>query len=255
MRTPRRRIALPCKVLAAFVLASSEGQALAQVSRFANDTLPVINASTFVNEPSGKQFKLRDPFRLTPQATPAARKFASDGYQVRVFALDPGKMQPTPWAFFDPCYVYVSTVLLRRPKSEPDARTTEREVIEFGPLSTPYWLTLAKDAEAPVTAGRHVMVFERASDPSDLVRLNKNDRDRYFASSLYFEVLPERVYSRDEANRLLVASKERVEELERDARNNAPDKPCYRYQLVRVAGSDDEQLAYLEDCNPEEFGL
>lgn len=122
--------------------------------------------------------------------------------------------------------------------------------INLGPLTSPFWLTATRGP--PIERGRYVVDFEQLSDDHGIFRLDKGRKDDYFKSGLYIEITPARSYTQQEVDGLADVIEKERREIERETRVNSPELPCYRYQVVRVAGGE-EQLAFLDSCDPKEF--
>ena len=231
-------------LLIAPLLALGAGAAAAQPSRFQPDAVRVIDAARFVNEPSAMQIRLRQPLVLTRQTGAEARSFAAQGFQIRIFPLAAGRMQPDAWASFEPCDVFLSAVSRFEPGSI--------ERLHLGALESPFWLTA--EAGRPMQPGRHLLVFENLSDEAGRqFRLDRAGRDAYFSRGLLIEVLPDRSYSAQEVNAQVQAIRQEVPTLQREAADNTPRWRCYTYKgsVVQAPGDDPQALAWLEHCDPQ----
>ncbi len=190
----------------------------AQSSHFSDATVSTISARALVNEPPGTQFVLGKPILLTLRPTDAARQFAQGGFQVRLFPLGEDATMPQEWAMFDPCAVFLSLLL-------PHARSSANR-IDLGRTGGLRWLTLV-DGQAPKT-GRYIVVFQKGTDSHDLLRLNDQDRDRYFSRGLYIEVVPDRAYAAGEVAAAAKQNDDDTRDILAAASRNAKDLQCYR---------------------------
>jgi hypothetical protein len=248
-------------VLAAvlFCAAGVSGSALGQISppsRFTSDEFSMIDARRFVNEPSNKQFRVSQSLELTPQATASAVAEASGDWRARVFALPVDAVQPRPYAFFDPCDVYLSSVIFLHSRNDGQAGTR----IVFGPLGED-WLSVTSDRR--MQAARHLIVFERAAPGpqrelgAELFRLergvNGSRRDRYFGSGIVIEVTPgDRALSAVEIQRVVEQMADVEKKAAAAARDNAAAHRCYRIQVTESSSDDSTQSVLLAPCDPEE---
>jgi hypothetical protein len=235
-----------CLPLALVVAASICGSApaSAQRSNFSDGLVEVIEANRFVNEPSGTIYRLGQDLILTVRGTTQARMFAREGFNVRIFALGASSSTPGHWAWFDPCYVFLSLLLSNVPIA--DGR------MNLGNLRGLDFLTVRKGKA--VSNGRFLVVFERTSDQLDLVRLRQAESKSYFAQALYIEVAPNRRYDQVEIDRHASMISAEVLVIRADARRNARSFRCYRYKAAGSNRTAVEQLAHLRDCGADPAG-
>jgi hypothetical protein len=214
----------------------------AEPARFETRNLSVIaRATELVDEYAGKQYPLGTSLQLTRKSSAAARSMRERNFQIRMFALAADQFVPEPWAFFDPCYVYYSMVFSIRGSTD--------EAIDLVKLRDPVWLTPIRGRK--IERGRYLLLFEQATDTEPFFRLNKTERDAYFKSGLYIEVVPVREYPQETVDELAEQLERRRAEIEPQARVNDASLPCYRYRVVGGAGSaSDERIAFLESCDP-----
>jgi hypothetical protein len=241
----RTRLAVfPRIALISIPLFLAHASVFAEPSRFRHEELRTVSTATdLVTEPHHKQFVLGEQLVLTRRDSKAAREVRASGLQARIFTLAAGKEEPSPWAEFDPCLVYLSAVATIPPVNEA--------AINLGALIGEEWLTAVKGRAIDI--GRFLLVFEKSTDGAKLLRLEKGSKSAYFKSGLYFEVRPSsfKNYSQAEVDALASANERREPEIRNAARINSNARPCYSFEIIRVA-TGGEQLAYLGDCVADE---
>jgi hypothetical protein len=243
MRTIQTLFPSLARILLGAALLVALMPARAEPAKFERHEIPVITPATdLVDEYPGKSYPLGQSLLLTRKATTAAQRIRARGFQVRVFPLAASRFEPDPWAFFDPCYVFLSSVI--------PVNGSADHTINLGQLASPFWLTAVEGR--PIEQGRYLLVFEQATDDRSIFRLDKTRKDEYFKSGLYLEVVPARSYSQKEVDELAKATERERPKIERETQVNSPNLPCYRYQVVRV-GVGDRQVALLRSCDAEEY--
>jgi hypothetical protein len=224
-------------VLLATGLSGQAAAAVSEPSLFIPGEARVIDAHVFVNEPDGQQYTLKRNLVLTIRATAEAKRFAGGGFRVRIFALD-ADGKPHVWAFFDPCFVFLSSVSA--------AVQVHGHSIDLGSLQSLSWLS-AQQGE-PMHAGRFLLVFETNTDSDALFRLSETDQVDYFSRALHIEIDPDRDYSAAEVEQQAELVAQRTENISRTAQNNSPDSTCYRAKLAQGVAQSDVAVASLGRC-------
>jgi hypothetical protein len=230
MRSTRHLLTVALCVLAGLA------QAQTAASRFRSAELQVLQATRYVNEPQGQDFRTGTDLQFTRRVDAPKGEVS-----LRVFSLDGSGSVPRPWAVFDPCFVYYAAPF--------DLRVNDNGTIKPGNISM-HWLEPGSDGA--MHPRRFLLVFETgASDRDPVLRLNKDQRDAYFARGLVIEVRPGRSFSADEVRALAADQAAGRAGVQQATQRNEPGLPCYR---ARMAGGEDAdaplQLAQADDCSP-----
>jgi hypothetical protein len=233
-------------ILSTCLMTPSPSLAADEAGKFTIKEVRVINrAEDFVQEASGKQFLVESSLRFTRRATALARATRQSKFQIRIFPLRSGKFEPDHWMFLDPCYVYHSMVL--------PFGGSDDEAIILG-RATVKWLT---PAQGKLQVGRWLLVFEQLADEGEVFRLHKNQKNEYFKSGLYIEVVPNGIYSPEQVATRTSEIKNKQDQLKGDLQRNSSEVPCYRYKAVNMAhvkGEAQPSLLVLCDPNTGESG-
>lgn len=231
-----------CVATTAFAAESSAG------AKFASGKLLVLDASSYVNPPSGA-FKSNQELTLTrKQLNPPGGN--PGPVAVRIFSLHPGEKVPTQWAVFEPCWVYLSTLL--QVKLNPSGS------INLFSLSKE-WLTAVKGE--PMKSAHYLLVFEQGGgDGHGLIRLNGADRADYFRRGLRIEVEPSRAFTQAEVDQQAAQDKLDAAKVKDAARVNDAKATCYITRLADAGAADAADgspvaLALSDDCDPAMLAL
>lgn len=209
------------------------------VARFANGKLLVVDARHYLSDPV-VAFKSNQQLTFTRrQMNPP--EVDSKPVSVRIFSLHPGEKVPTPWAAFEPCWVYLSTLLQVQvnPSSTINLFTLTKE-----------WLTAVKGE--PMKAAQYLLVFEQGGgDDHGLFRLNGGDQADYFRRGLLVEVTPSRSFSQAEVDLQAENEKANRAKVLAAARINDPKSTCYITRVASIGTIDEEPsiLALNEGCD------
>jgi len=214
-----------------YILLTATSSAADERAKFIlKDTLGIIRSSDLVEEGNGTQFNLGSSIKLTRKVTDYARNFRKKDFQIRFFRLSPDSPEPDYWEFFDPCYIYLSRVV------SPGYGT--EGAINVGQLDDPGWLD-AKRGD-PIERGRYLLVFEQLADKpptknkNEVFRLNKDQKDLYFESGLYIEILPVVRYDPTRIDQLADNMTKSRTTWQTEIRMNSSTLPCYRYKPINA---------------------
>jgi hypothetical protein len=232
-------------ILMAIIFEGLSIQAGAQTSHFSSSDVRVIDARAFVNAPNDSQSYVQyvrgQDLVLTMKDTPESKDFAADGFQIRAFRLDTdGK--PYSWAYFAPCYVYLSALY-------SFGKPTELR-IDIGPLESRNWLHA--EHGQPIRSERFELMFEGKTDADSLFRLNESDITAYFSRGLRIEVNPDRDYSAAEAAQQANLAAEDAINVRNAAQSNTPTSTCYRSNAAQSSTSSNLRISTLERCERTE---
>lgn len=217
------------------LLVAASATANAEQARFAQAQLGVLNATAFVNEPSGTSYKSNDPLTFTHE--PAG---PTGEVMVRIFSVGSGQNAPSWWAEFDPCFVYASQLL--------PIRFNPSGTINVGTL-TSRWLRAIKGGQ--MQAGRYLLVFERGTgDGEAFIRLNRSTRDAYFKQGLVIEVTPARTFTRAEIDAQAESDAARSLESKSKSNQNDPAVRCYVTHSASADSSGEIVASSTDDCSP-----
>ncbi|MEJ8839352.1 hypothetical protein [Ramlibacter sp. AN1133] len=226
-------------LLLAFVLYTLPLSAAPEVASFTREKVRPLNANVAFSVPLDRKFRVGQRLILPLGASAEARALLANGFQLRIFRVAASGVHPKPLdPFFDPCYVFLSTVL------PFVGGTGANVVIEFADFS---WLSIPESG--PVGPGHFLLVVQVGGDADPTFRL-EGDLKKYFDSGFYFEVGARDVSPTQIANERTLNA-EYFRKVKRRAQLNRPDIKCFRPE-ARYRSDEEEFLAYLQPpCAPE----
>jgi hypothetical protein len=197
----------------------------AEGSRFAYANMPVITrADDLIDHLPSEPPSLPSQVKLV--MVEAGQKLRQKGLQIRLFRLprEPQTRVPPAWRYFDPCCVYMSSVI----KVSSEGGTE----INLGTLDD-RWLEPRGDGH--IDGARWLLVFEQSTDKNQVFRIRRANMHDYFASGLVLEMTA--TEQDPESARAALKSINRSQaDASMDLDSVGPRAPCYRYQRVEVRG-------------------
>jgi len=217
----------------------------AEASKFTPQEVKVVPAAIAFG-PIRTRLAMGSPLVVPVGASPRARDLFDKGFQVRIFRVAGAQQLPRHIEFFDPCYIYLSSIV-----HFDGSKAVEATVSYLNDLG---WLDISNGRSAE--PGHFLLVVEAKGGSGSLFRLDgrKNQREQYFRSGVYFEVHAGRQVTPAEMAREAAASNVFMQKVMDLARVNSRDVRCFNLQ-ARYARDEDELLAYAQPpcTDPLEF--
>jgi hypothetical protein len=220
-RLPARRLgSATAAIIAGLVALLMSAPAAAQPSLFHSVQVQALDARSLFEPLRQTAVQHGAALKLVPRQQAAARDQFTRGFQVRVFRVTGPATRPEVLAEFEPCLVYLGTLFQFRGRSDLDE-------VSLGRLTDLGWLSL-QSGHAP-EKGQFLLVAEPLGERHDLLRIEKGlAMQKYFASGLYFEVVPEGSIAESVVKRELDAARQRWRVILASARQNDASLDCVR---------------------------
>lgn len=213
-------------------------------SKFANGSIDVLDANSFLTSPS-HSFNIGEDMTFMRSADGKAHLHGQP-VVLRIFPTVPNRLVPFEIARHEPCFVYVSVL--------QSIRFDEHGSF-FVNHATTEWLTAVKNVG--LKPAFYTFVFERGDYPDfgmQFFRLFDADREPYFKRGILVRIDPlTPPHPSDEVNARADTNEDHWRQNKKAADDtNSPELKCHVAHLAAASDGDEEGavLALADDCEP-----